>query len=275
MASADEAHGPGPGKPRGPLHDALSGGARRASVVLTDGGGQADEYRTSRAAGLRAGAHARGVRAAARAGPRVGGRHRAPAGPGRPGARRELPGRRVRARRDDARDGPAGRARRARARHRRGRPGSAPWRCRCCTARVTITAPSTRTTSPPASRSPARLPAARSDTTAPGYFPSLRSADSRSRRWAGWICVPGVRVVRHQRRTSFTASPGCWPAYPVGVSAALTWHPDPHPGGSRRRMAVPRLTLTVFLGYCCTAAVHDTKSVRKTVGTAGFEPATP
>jgi hypothetical protein len=51
-----------------------------------------------------------------------------------------------------------------------------------------------------------------------------------------------LRVVRHQRRTSLTASPGCWHAYPVGVSAVLT----PGTGtltlaAPARRMAVPGL----------------------------------
>jgi hypothetical protein len=31
-----------------------------------------------------------------------------------------------------------------------------------------------------------------------------------------------LRVARYERRTSLTASLGCWHAYPVGVSAVLT-----------------------------------------------------
>ena len=38
-----------------------------------------------------------------------------------------------------------------------------------------------------------------------------------------------LRVVRHERRTSLTASPGCWHAYPVGVSAVLTLAPGSSP----------------------------------------------
>ena len=38
-----------------------------------------------------------------------------------------------------------------------------------------------------------------------------------------------LRVVRHERRTSLTASPGCWNAYPVGVSAVLTLAPRSSP----------------------------------------------
>ena len=38
-----------------------------------------------------------------------------------------------------------------------------------------------------------------------------------------------IRVVRHERRTSLTASPGCWHAYPVGVSAVLTRAPGSSP----------------------------------------------
>ncbi len=38
-----------------------------------------------------------------------------------------------------------------------------------------------------------------------------------------------IRVVRHERRTSLTASPGCWHAYPVRVSAVLTLAPGSSP----------------------------------------------
>ena len=38
-----------------------------------------------------------------------------------------------------------------------------------------------------------------------------------------------LRVVRHERRTSLTASLGCWHAYPVGVSAVLTLAPGSSP----------------------------------------------
>jgi hypothetical protein len=38
-----------------------------------------------------------------------------------------------------------------------------------------------------------------------------------------------LRVVRHERRTSLTASLGCWHAYPVGVSAMLTLAPGSSP----------------------------------------------
>ena len=38
-----------------------------------------------------------------------------------------------------------------------------------------------------------------------------------------------VLRVRHERRTSLTASLGCWHAYPVGVSAALTLAPGSSP----------------------------------------------
>ena len=37
--------------------------------------------------------------------------------------------------------------------------------------------------------------------------------------------------VQRERRTSLTASLGCWHAYPVGVSGMLTLAPDPHLGG--------------------------------------------
>jgi hypothetical protein len=38
-----------------------------------------------------------------------------------------------------------------------------------------------------------------------------------------------MRVVRHERRTSLTASLSCWHAYPVGVSAVLTLTPGSSP----------------------------------------------
>ena len=38
-----------------------------------------------------------------------------------------------------------------------------------------------------------------------------------------------LRVVRHERRTSLTASLGCWHADPVGVSAVLTLAPGSSP----------------------------------------------
>jgi len=38
-----------------------------------------------------------------------------------------------------------------------------------------------------------------------------------------------LRVVRHERRTSLTASPGYWHAYPVSVSAVLTLAPGSSP----------------------------------------------
>ena len=38
-----------------------------------------------------------------------------------------------------------------------------------------------------------------------------------------------LRVARHERRTSLTASLGCWHAYPVGVSAVLTLAPGSSP----------------------------------------------
>jgi hypothetical protein len=38
-----------------------------------------------------------------------------------------------------------------------------------------------------------------------------------------------LRVVRHERRTPLTASPGCWHAYQVGVSAVLTLAPGSSP----------------------------------------------
>ena len=63
-----------------------------------------------------------------------------------------------------------------------------------------------------------------------------------------------LRVVRRERRTSLTASPGCWHAYPVASPPCSPWHRDPHLGGSSRRMAVPRLTSrTVTAGPGCGA----------------------
>ena len=48
-----------------------------------------------------------------------------------------------------------------------------------------------------------------------------------------------LRVVRHERQTSLAASPGCWHACPVGVSAVLTlapgsspWRPQSAHGGT-------------------------------------------
>ena len=38
-----------------------------------------------------------------------------------------------------------------------------------------------------------------------------------------------LRVIRHERRTSLTATLGCWHAYPVDVSAVLTLAPGSSP----------------------------------------------
>jgi len=58
----------------------------------------------------------------------------------------------------------------------------------------------------------------------------MRSADSRSRRWTGVDLRPGCYAFsRHERRTSLTASLGCWHAYPVGGSAVLTLAPGSSP----------------------------------------------
>ena len=105
-----------------------------------------------------------GIRAAADAGARLGGCDRPPAGPGRARAGRELPGRRLRTGRDDAPDGPPGRADGPRRSASMSTRRSAPSRRRCCTTRVTGSAASTRTTSPPTSRS--RAPRSTSSTPA-------------------------------------------------------------------------------------------------------------
>ena len=71
----------------------------------------------------------------------------------------------------------------------------------------------------------------------------------------GWICVPGVtRVVRHERRTSLTASLRCWHAYPVGVFAVLTLAPGSSPWRLQSALAVPRpMSRTVTAGPGCGA----------------------
>jgi hypothetical protein len=45
----------------------------------------------------------------------------------------------------------------------------------------------------------------------------------------GGFAARMLRVLRHERRTPLTASPGCWHAYPVGVSAVLTLAPGSSP----------------------------------------------
>ena len=85
----------------------------------------------------------------------------------------------------------------------------------------------------------------------------MRSADSRSRRWAGVDLRPGcyasfaMSAGRHSRRASVAAMPIQWASPPCSP-----WHRDPHLGGSSRRMAVPRLTSrTVTAGPGCGARV--------------------
>ena len=71
----------------------------------------------------------------------------------------------------------------------------------------------------------------------------MRSADSRSRRWAGVDLRPGcyasfaMSAGRHSRRASVAGMPIQWASPPFSP-----WHRDPHLGGSSRRMVVPRLT---------------------------------
>ena len=83
----------------------------------------------------------------------------------------------------------------------------------------------------------------------------MRSTDSRSRRWAGVDLRPGcyasfaMSAGRHSRRASVAGMPIQWASPPCSP-----WHRDPHLGGSRRRMAVPRLTSrTVTAGPGCGA----------------------
>ena len=83
----------------------------------------------------------------------------------------------------------------------------------------------------------------------------MRSADSRSRRWAGVDLRPGcyasfaMSAGRHSRRASVAGMPIQWASPPCS-----RWHRDPHLGGSSRRMAVPRLTSrTVTAGPGCGA----------------------
>ena len=84
-------------KDRGGVHDAR-GPAAASIAAMTTTGRSGDEHRDRHHRRLRAGPHPRGVRAAARAGARVGGRDRPAARPGRARARRALPGRRLRTR---------------------------------------------------------------------------------------------------------------------------------------------------------------------------------
>jgi len=83
----------------------------------------------------------------------------------------------------------------------------------------------------------------------------MRSADSRSRRWAGVDMRPGcyasfaMSAGRHSRRAPVAGMPIQWASPPCSP-----WHPDPHLGSSSRRMAVPRLTSrTVTAGPACGA----------------------
>ena len=83
----------------------------------------------------------------------------------------------------------------------------------------------------------------------------MRSADSRSRRWAGVDLRPGcdasfaMSAGRHSRRASVAGMPIQWASPPCSP-----WHRDPHLGGSNRRMAVPRLTSrTMTAGPGCGA----------------------
>ncbi len=83
----------------------------------------------------------------------------------------------------------------------------------------------------------------------------MRSADSRSRRWAGVDLRPGsyasfaMSAGRHSRRASADGMPIQWASPPCSP-----WHRDPHLGRSSRRMAVPRPTSrTVTAGPGCGA----------------------
>ena len=63
-----------------------------------------------------------------------------------------------------------------------------------------------------------------------------------------------LRVVRHERRTSLTASPGCWHAYPVGVSAVLTLAPGSSPWRLQSAHGgTPLTSRTVTAGPGCGA----------------------
>jgi hypothetical protein len=69
----------------------------------------------------------------------------------------------------------------------------------------------------------------------------------------GGFASPVLRV-RHERRTSLTASPGCWHAYPACVSAVLTLAPGSSPWRLQSALAIPRLTSpTVTAGPGCGA----------------------
>ena len=63
-----------------------------------------------------------------------------------------------------------------------------------------------------------------------------------------------LRVVRHQRQTSLTASLGCWHAYPVGVSAVLTLAPGSSPWRLQSAHGgTPLTSRTVTAGPGCGA----------------------
>ena len=103
-------------------------------------------------------------------------------------------------------------------------------------------------------------------------WPTIRWSKWRSARAnRGGFASRVLRVVRHQRRTSLTASLGCWHAYPGASPPCSPWHRDPHLGGSSRRMAVPRLTSrTVTAGPGCGA--RDPPYCRRAVGLSRRSP---
>ena len=103
----------------------------------------------------------------------------------------------------------------------------------------------------------------------------------------GGFASPVLHVVRHERRTSLAASPGCWHAYPVGVSAVLTLAPGSSPwrlqsahggtptyvtdGDSRAGMRRARSALRGICGHQRSSAerVSRSRMVNMLCGPAG------